>query len=191
MWRVAVRLRTLALQSVWALALIAAAAGAVMARVTLDPHDLVGHGGPVKAISVSPDGKHAMTGSFDYSMIEWRLGDKPQVEKRFFEHDAAVNAVAFTPDGARVVTGSDDKTVGVFDLASGRLVARLEGHALKVTAVAVSPDGRLAASASFDGSARLWHLDSLTPGPVLAGHAGPVNAVAFTAGGVAGADRGL
>jgi len=183
MWRVAAQVRILVLASVWALALILAAAGAVMARVTLDPHDLVGHGGPVKAIAISPDGNEAITGSFDYSMLLWRLGKRPQVEKRFFEHDAAVNAVAFTPDGKRAVTGSDDETVGVLGLASGRLLARFRGHHLKVVSVAVSPDGRLAASASFDGTARLWHLDSLTAGPVLSGHHGPVNAVAFTSGG--------
>ena len=47
---------------------------------------LVGHGGPVKAVAVSPDGAHALSGSFDYSMIYWSIkpagaradgGDKP------------------------------------------------------------------------------------------------------------------
>ena len=37
--------------------------------------DLVGHGGPVKSIQVSKEGTHALSGSFDYSMIYWALKD--------------------------------------------------------------------------------------------------------------------
>jgi len=162
--------------------LLLAATLASAARSSLDPRDLVGHGGPVKAIAISRDGARAITGSFDYSMIAWRFdAAKPRLEHRFLDHEAAVNAVAFADHGRRAVTGSDDATVGVFDLDAGRLIARLKGHAMKVVGVAVSPDGRWAASASWDMTARLWDLKTLKAGPVLSGHAGNVNAVAFTA----------
>ena len=36
------------------------------------------------------------------------------------------------PDGRRVVSGSDDKTLKVWDVATGKCVATLEGHSREV-----------------------------------------------------------
>jgi len=63
-----------------------------------------------------------------------------------------------TPDGRRVVSGSSDKTLRVWDLASGRLLHTLEGHRTAVQAVAVTPDGRFAVSGSSDGTLRVWDI---------------------------------
>lgn len=145
--------------------------------------DLKGHGGPVRAIAISAEGSEALTGSFDYAMIHWRLGSGPAAIGRYDDHEAAVNAVAFVPDSRLAVTASDDGTVGVFDLEAKRLVRRLAGHTLKAVAIAVSPDGRWAASAAWDRTARLWDLATLAPGPVMAGHTSNINDVAFSADG--------
>ena len=34
---------------------------------------LRGHGGPVRALAISPDGTQAVSGSFDTSVIRWSL----------------------------------------------------------------------------------------------------------------------
>ena len=41
--------------------------------------ELRGHGGPVRALSISAEGRHAITGSFDSTAIIWSLerGKKP------------------------------------------------------------------------------------------------------------------
>lgn len=146
--------------------------------------NLVGHGGPVKAIAVDQGSSRALTGSFDYAMMVWDLsGDEPRLLHRLAEHDGAVNAVAFLPGGRRALAAGDDGRIAVWDLEAGRLVGRLEGHTAKIVGLAVSPDGRSAASASWDRTARLWDLERLAAGPVIEGHAGPVNAVAFSADG--------
>jgi WD40 repeat protein len=44
--------------------------------------------------------------------------------------------------GKYVVSGSDDKTVRVWDLATGKEVRRFTGHQGAVLSVAVTPDGR-------------------------------------------------
>ena len=142
------------------------------------PVQLKGHGGPVKAVTVSRDGRRALTGSFDYSAMLWDLTKSPAKPLlRLDDHDGAVNAVAFVP-GARLLSAGDDAIVRLWDQKTGKLLHRFTGHRAKIIALAVSRDARLAASASWDRTARLWHLDTGKPGPVLAkGHKGPVNAV--------------
>lgn len=153
------------------------------------PGNLVGHGGPVKALAVDIAAHRVLSGSFDYAMTLWDVGgDVPQQLKRFDAHEGAVNAVAFVPpvsggDARRAVAAGDDGSLWLYDLDAGKLVHRFKGHEAKVMAVAVSADGRYAATASWDRTARLWDLAALQDGPVLAGHKGPVNAVAFSSDG--------
>ena len=64
---------------------------------------LRGHGGPVRALAISADGKTAVSGSFDTSAIRWSL-TRNAAEQVLRFHDSAVNAVALAPDG-RIVTG--------------------------------------------------------------------------------------
>ena len=57
--------------------------------------NLVGHGGPVKAIAVEPATGLAVTGGFDYAAMVWDLsGDLPRLLARFDDHGGAINAVA-------------------------------------------------------------------------------------------------
>ena len=49
-----------------------------------------------------------------------------------------------------------DKTVKVFDINNGRLIANLSGHQDWVYSVALSPDETKLASGSADGTVKLW-----------------------------------
>src|SRR5215470_5669318 len=117
---------------------------------------LRGHGGPVRALAISPDGKLAVSGSFDTSAIRWSLEREAAIEVLRF-HEGAVNAVAYLPDG-RVATAGEDGRIALWRSGEPQPAAVLEGHAAPVVALAVSPDGKMLASASWDHSARLWPL---------------------------------
>ena len=56
-------------------------------------------------------------------------------------HSGNVRSVAFSPDGSQIVSGSIDRTVRIWDVASGEELAILSGHDSYVSSVAFSPDG--------------------------------------------------
>ena len=65
------------------------------------------------------------------------------------------------PDG-RLASGADDRTIKIWDPASGQLKATLKGHSGVVWALAVLPDGRLASGAD-DLTIKLWDPASREP----------------------------
>jgi cytochrome c len=160
-----------------------AAAGTGSANDAL-PERLVGHGGPVMGIAAQPEERRALTASFDYSVILWRLdGPEGQVLHRLIGHEATVNDVAFMPGAERAVSASDDGSLAVWDLAAGELMARFGDTPDKALDVDVSFNGRWAAVARWDRTARIVDLQTLTETARLEGHGGNVNAVQFSADG--------
>ena len=71
-------------------------------------------------------------------------------------HQGDVNSVAFSPDGKWLATAGDDRTVKLWDTATGRLMRILAGHSNKVGDVTFSPDGRYLASSDGQHIVRLW-----------------------------------
>ena len=106
---------------------------------------LRGHGGPVKALAISPDGTHAISGSFDTSAIRWSLS-RNTAEQVLRFHDGAVNAVVYLKDG-RVVTAGADAHIAVWSAGQTQPEKVFDGHSAPVSNLAVSPDGNVVASA--------------------------------------------
>jgi len=62
----------------------------------------------------------------------------------------------------RIVTTSNDRTVKLWDVATGETVLTLRGHTGQVLGVACRPDGtQFATTASDDG--RLWDASMSSP----------------------------
>jgi cytochrome c len=138
---------------------------------------LRGHGGPVRAIALTPDGREAITGSFDQSAIVWSL-QRGVALSVLRAHEGAVNAVAALPEG--FATGAEDGRLAIWsrtDLAKPQRIEKI--HQAPIAALAVAPDGASIASASWDSSVALTPLAGGAPRR-FEGHQGNVNGVAFT-----------
>ena len=138
---------------------------------------LRGHGGPVRALAISPDGTHAVSGSFDTSAIRWSL-TLNSAEQVLRLHDNAVNAVTYLKDG-RVVTGGEDGRIAIWTPGQQQPEKILAGHSGPIASLAVSPDDAVLASASWDRTIRLWPLNGGEP-RVLEGNTQNANGVAFS-----------
>ncbi|MGB8175271.1 MAG: c-type cytochrome [Pseudolabrys sp.] len=138
---------------------------------------LRGHGGPVRALAIAPDGTQAVSGSFDTSAIRWSLNlNTAQQVLRL--HDGAVNAVAYLRDG-RVVTAGADARIAIWTPGQQQPDRILNGHSAPIASVAISPDNTVLASASWDRTVRLWPLNGGEP-RVLEGNAQNANGVVFS-----------
>jgi WD40 repeat protein len=76
-------------------------------------------------------------------------------------HTGSVNALAFAPDGHTLATAGDDRTVNLWDLASGQAPANpreILRRGSPVNALAFAPDGRTLAAAERNGPISLWHV---------------------------------
>lgn len=141
------------------------------------PEGAVRHGGMVKALALSPDGRRLLSGGFDYRMILWDLASARALT-HFDEHGAAVNAVAFLGSD-RAVSASDDGLVRLWSLAEKRLLSEFSGHRGRVVALALDPESGRMATAGWDGTIRLWALATGEEVLRLEDSAGPVNAIAL------------
>jgi WD40 repeat protein len=73
-------------------------------------------------------------------------------------HTNEVVAIAVTPDGKTLVSGSLDRTIRLWDLATGKERATFRGHATSILSLALAADGRTLASAGSDGAIKVWDL---------------------------------
>jgi WD40 repeat protein len=139
---------------------------------------LLGHGGWVASIAMSPDGNRIISGSGDKTIKVWdaETGDELMTLRG---HKEGVTSVAFSPDGKRMVSGSGDKTIKIWDAATGVELMTLRGHGRSINLVAFSPDGKCIVSASEDNTIKVWDSASGDELMTLRGHKECVKSVAF------------
>jgi WD40 repeat protein len=100
--------------------------------------------------------------------------------RTFSGHTYGVASVAFSPDGRFALSGSSDKTMKLWDVASGNEIRTFNGHSGYVSSVTFSADGHYALSGSWDNTLKLWDVESGNEIRTFNGHSGYVYSVAFS-----------
>ncbi len=80
-------------------------------------------------------------------------------EMRSFQgHTSVIMAVDFSPDGQIIASASFDKTIKLWQVSTGKLLATLEGHQERLWSLRFSPDGKTLASSGYDSTIKLWNV---------------------------------
>ncbi len=192
-------------------------------KVTADPAKSDFHGSTdvskdlVYALAFSPDGKRIATAGYDRIIRVWNVeaavNDKLEKavvglstmdrtiaglhipELTLTDHSDTIYALAFSPDGTLLASGSADRSVKVWDAATGKRLYTLNDPTDWVYCLAWSPDKKHLAAGGVDKSVRVWEANKDGGKLVLSAfaHEKPVWRLAYTSDGktlfTAGEDR--
>jgi RNA polymerase sigma factor (sigma-70 family) len=145
--------------------------------------------GAVWGLAFSPDGKTLTARSDDnkgkYVILLWDVTTGEPL-RRLTGHDDAIQSIAFSPNGEMLASSGNDRTVRLWQVATGRELHRLQGAKLEGSAgwiwsVAFSPDGKLLASVHGDETIHDW--DPRTGKQVRQFEARQCSSAAFSADG--------
>ena len=90
-----------------------------------------------------------------------------------------VGPATFSPDGRSILSGGWDRTLKLWDPATGRRLRTINAG-VDISAVAFSPDGRSVLSAGGWDEIKLWDVATGRVLHVFQGHSGPAISVAFS-----------
>jgi WD40 repeat protein len=119
--------------------------------------------------ALNPDGSIVVVGAdAGHGLYVWDLNRHEQIASFSAGGDRRADRMrncVVTADGRRVIGTSTDRTVRVWELATGHELARLDvydhfGHRDIVLMCALAPDGQHVVNASWDRTLRVWNLDA-------------------------------
>lgn len=111
-------------------------------------------------VSFSPDGRHLVSSSSDYTARLWSVPDLKLIAVLSAQTDDVEMSV-FHPTRDLIATASRDHHVRVYDF-TGTIVATLAGHTADVISVEWATDPDQLVSSSDDGTVKRWSVSRAT-----------------------------
>ena len=142
---------------------------------------LAGHEGPVASVAFSPDGKLALSTSYDEEVLKLWDVSTGKLVRTFMAAGAMLSSVAFSPDGHWALSGGN--ALKLWDIETGECVRTFSESGHWVQSVAFSPDGRFAVSGG-QAPLKLWDIATGECLRMFAGQNDQVCSVAFSPDGL-------
>lgn len=141
-----------------------------------DPRDATG---PVRTLSVSPDGT-LLAISCEDRVVQLRERASGKLIRSLAGPEETIAAVAFSPDGTLLAAAGADQRGHVWDVKTGELKGKTGGHEGGANCIAWSADSRVLATGGNDHAVRVWDGKSQRELATLEGHIAPIRAVAIS-----------
>jgi mitogen-activated protein kinase organizer 1 len=138
---------------------------------------LDGHSGAINAVRLTNDGTYCMTASDDRTLKLWNP-HKTDISKSSLKEEALcvqtytgshgypVLDVAISQDKSKFASAGEDRTCFLWDVASNRVLRRIQAHSQRINAVAFNRYDTVLFTASYDGSVRCWDLRAAGKDPI-------------------------
>ena len=144
------------------------------------------------AARLSPDNRRLylarsdyLNGRYSIQCIDLSTGQElwqTDPQRAELQREYGISTLDISPDGRLLASSSAfaDKTIHIWDAATGERLKQLDGHTAWVCELAFTRDGRRLVSAAGDQTIRFWDTSTWTETQVLRGHTGEVWAIAIS-----------
>lgn len=127
------------------------------------------HAAGMTSVVVSPDGATTAIGTSDGAVLLFATAaltgqSPPSPIRRIAAHQQMIYCLCFDGAGQRLASSSADRGAAVWDVATGKQLARFERHTYPVGSIRFAPDGKRVCSSSYQrpkgGEVRIWDAAS-------------------------------
>jgi len=135
----------------------------------------------VMTCAYSPNGNLVACGGLDNicSVYNLRSRDAPiRVQRELSAHTGYLSCCRFLDD-RRILTSSGDMSCILWDVETGSLIQKFEGHAGDVMCLSVPSSGQTFISGACDMRAHLWDVRAQSCQASFSGHQSDINAIQF------------